>query len=67
MINECQTDDNECSVDSDDDVSQRGAAILAADLAGIFFDAAQTHFLAVEAFDAAERRWLCSGTHAVPT
>ena len=37
-----------------DDVSQRGAAILAADLAGIFFDAAQTHFLAAEA---AERGW----------
>ena len=38
----------------DDDVSQRGAAILAGDLAGIYFDAAQTHFLAAEA---AERGW----------
>ena len=37
-----------------DDVSQRGDAILAGDFAGIFFDAAQTHFLCAEA---AERGW----------
>jgi hypothetical protein len=37
-----------------DDVSQRGDAILAGDFPGIFFDAAQTHFLCAEA---AERGW----------
>ena len=36
------------------DVSQRGDAILAGDFPGIFFDAAQTHFLCAEA---AERGW----------
>ena len=40
---------------NDDDVSQRGAQLSSrADLAGIYFDAAQTHFLAAEA---AERGW----------
>ena len=42
---------------NNDDVSQRGDAILAGDFPGIFFDAAQTHFLCAEA---AERGW--SGT-----
>ena len=37
-----------------DAVSQRSAAILAGDFPGIYFDAAQTHFLAAEA---AERGW----------
>ena len=36
------------------DVSQRGDAILAGDFPGIFFDAAQTHFLCAEA---KERGW----------
>ena len=47
-------DEANAALTPDDDVSQRGAAILAGDLAGIFFDAAQTHFLAAEA---AERGW----------
>ncbi|MGA1373193.1 MAG: SusD/RagB family nutrient-binding outer membrane lipoprotein [Flavobacteriales bacterium] len=38
----------------DADVSQRSETVLAADLPGIYFDAAQTHFLAAEA---AERGW----------
>lgn len=37
-----------------DDVSQRGDLILTGDFPGIFFDAAQTHFLCAEA---AERGW----------
>lgn len=47
-------DEANAALTPDDDVSQRGSAILAGDLAGIFFDAAQTHFLAAEA---AERGW----------
>ena len=47
-------DEANAALTPNDDVSQRGAAILAADLAGIYFDAAQTHFLAAEA---AERGW----------
>ena len=42
------------AITMNDDVSQRGTAILAADFPGILFDAAQTHFLAAEA---AERGW----------
>ena len=42
------------AITMNDDVSQRGSAVLAADFPGIFFDAAQTHFLAAEA---AERGW----------
>jgi hypothetical protein len=38
----------------DVDVSQRSEVVLAADLPGIYFDAAQTHFLFAEA---AERGW----------
>jgi len=47
-------DEANAALTPDDDVSQRGSAILAGDLAGIYFDAAQTHFLAAEA---AERGW----------
>ena len=47
-------DEANAALTPDDAVSQRGAAILAADLPGIYFDAAQTHFLAAEA---AERGW----------
>ena len=47
-------DEANAALTPDDAVSQRGAAILAGDLAGIYFDAAQTHFLAAEA---AERGW----------
>jgi len=47
-------DETNAALTPNDEVSQRGAGILAADLAGIFFDAAQTHFLAAEA---AERGW----------
>ena len=45
------------AITMNDDVSQRGTAILAADFPGILFDAAQTHFLAAEA---AERGWTTS-------
>jgi len=47
-------DEANAALTPNDAVSQRGSAILAADLAGIYFDAAQTHFLAAEA---AERGW----------
>ena len=47
-------DETNAALTPDDDVSQRGAAILAGDAPGIYFDAAQTHFLAAEA---AERGW----------
>ncbi len=47
-------DEANAALTPDDAVSQRGAAIVAADLPGIYFDAAQTHFLAAEA---AERGW----------
>ncbi len=47
-------DEANAALTPDDAVSQRGAAIWAADLPGIYFDAAQTHFLAAEA---AERGW----------
>ena len=50
-------DEANAAITMNDDVSQRGDAILAGDFPGIFFDAAQTHFLCAEA---AERGW--SGT-----
>ena len=47
-------DEANAAATNNDDVSQRGDAILAGDFPGIFFDAAQTHFLCAEA---AERGW----------
>ncbi len=47
-------DEANAALTPNDAVSQRGAAVLAGDLPGIFFDAAQTHFLCAEAV---ERGW----------
>ena len=47
-------DEANAALTPNDDVSQRGDAVLAGDLPGILFDAAQTHFLCAEA---AERGW----------
>ncbi|MDC0600527.1 SusD/RagB family nutrient-binding outer membrane lipoprotein [Flavobacteriales bacterium] len=50
-------DEANAALTPNDAVSQRGDAVLAGNLPGIYFDAAQTHFLCAEA---AERGW--SGT-----
>ncbi len=50
-------DEANAALTPNDAVSQRGAAVLAGNFPGVFFDAAQTHFLCAEA---AERGW--SGT-----
>ena len=47
-------DEANAALTPNDAVSQRAEGILAGDFPGIFFDAAQTHFLAAEA---AERGW----------
>ena len=47
-------DEANAALTPNDAVSQRGAAVLAGNFPGVFFDAAQTHFLCAEA---AERGW----------
>jgi hypothetical protein len=47
-------DEANAALTPNDNVSQRGAAVLAGNFPGIFLDAAQTHFLVAEA---AERGW----------
>ena len=54
-------DETNAALTVDDAVSQRGAAVLAADFPGIFMDAAQVNFLLAEG---AARGWSMGGTDA---